>query len=170
MQCTADLLKSNSQLNCELKLAQKRYHVLEEAATASSKEVTQLKECVDKLHGCLTKRCDLEGISQRYYIAATNFHNKFCIIIDENILLKNQMAAMKESASQLEQKHQKQMEEAMEDLQRVKETHKKEIQEAQEKTKQRSKLEHPCDYHMTMIVIPFLMCSAASDRVTGEKR
>ena len=62
MQCTADLLKSNSQLNCELKLAQKQHHILQVAAKASSKEATQLKECIDKLHGCLTKRCDLEGI------------------------------------------------------------------------------------------------------------
>ena len=66
MQCTADLLKSNSQLNSELKLAQKQYHILQEAATASSEEAIQLKECIDKLHGCLTKRCDLEGTSPRH--------------------------------------------------------------------------------------------------------
>ena len=53
------------------------------------------------------------------------------------------MAAMKESANQLEQEHKKQMAEAVEDLQRVREAHKKEIQEAQEKTKQQSELELP---------------------------
>ena len=64
--------------------------------------------------------------------------------IDENNLLKNQMAAVKESANQLEQEHKKQMAEAMEDLERVQETHKKEIEQAQEKTKQQSELEWPC--------------------------
>ena len=59
---------------------------------------------------------------------------------DENDSLKNQMAAMKESANQLEQEHKKQMAEAVEDLQRVQEEHKKKIQETQELTKQQSEL------------------------------
>lgn len=74
MQYTADLLKSNSQLNCELKIAQKRYHILQEAANVSTKEATQLKECIDKLHGCLTKRCDLEGIS--YFTTLMNYSQR----------------------------------------------------------------------------------------------
>jgi F0F1-type ATP synthase assembly protein I len=81
------------------------------------------------------------------------------------------MAAVKESANQLEQEHRKQMEEAMEDLQRVKETHKKEIEQAQEKTKQQSELERLCHGVVIglLIVILLSICSAASDRLTGEK-
>ena len=81
------------------------------------------------------------------------------------------MAAMKDSANQLEQEHKKQMAEAVEDLQRVREAHKKEIQEVQEKTKQQSELEWPSGYQKYMIVKVVLLstCSATSDRVTGEK-
>ena len=89
--------------------------------------------------------------------------------IDENSLLKNQMAAMKESANQLEEEHSKQMAEAMEDIQRVHKAHKKEIEEAQENTKQQSEA---CGYIPVAVIdltLSCLPCSAASDRDTGEK-
>lgn len=61
MQFTADLLRSNSQLGCEVKTAQKQSSLHQEAAKANSEETTQLRECIDKLHTGLTRKCDLEG-------------------------------------------------------------------------------------------------------------
>lgn len=150
-------MKSNKQLSSELKLSQKRYHFLQEAASESSKEVTQLKECIDTLHTGLVRRCGLEGdkiVLNNPRVCLAQKLLLLLFIIDENDSLKNQIAAMKESAHQLEQEHKKQMTDALDNLQRAQELHKKELQEVQENTKQHSQLS--CDSSCDPAVMPSL--------------
>ena len=92
MQATAELLQENSQLSCQLKGAQKQCALHQQVAKANSEGTyttsswwcrllythpeqgyqnisdpsflgsAQLRATVERLHGLLSKRCDLEGM------------------------------------------------------------------------------------------------------------
>ena len=54
-------MRENEVLQKELKNAQKRSIIDQEAVQANSDEIFQLRTTVDKLHGIFSHRCDLEG-------------------------------------------------------------------------------------------------------------
>lgn len=60
-QTAAKIFKENEIIQKELKNANKRISLDQEAAEASQEEIAHLRDTVNKLHGILAKRCDLEG-------------------------------------------------------------------------------------------------------------
>lgn len=113
----------------ELKCVYKRSSLEQEAAQAKAEEASHLKAVVDKLHGVLTKTCNLEG-----YICSASFTLliKYSFHAEENRDLKNEITSMKASAVELEKTHSCQMAEAIENLQSLADTHHTKLAAVQE--------------------------------------